>query len=658
MKIPPGTYSTTDSLIESGESRFQAIPNPTSLHGSAVGSRRNVCPPTRRSFTPIFGLPRLLNGGRNVEKNISPRTKWCAILISCVLLIPARGGAQTDTVDVPSDRSQGEGRLNDSVAAAVARGTLSNTVFRLELNGRYILESTVVVPAGNRLTIIAPDPRTTPLTAPPMILWNSRDGTIAWHNFDCFGDIALKNVWLLYADTSGRQCLTSLIIEDSPDTIHGQHATFDGVLFDYAGIGPEAGGAVTVAAGHFRGMFTNCYFRNCTDETFPWYGRAVSFPFNTPGCHTDSLTFENCTFANLGYVYMQEDGNYADVVRFNHCTFVNVMVFALESGWWHWLSVTNCVFANMFLYGDALGMRPSPSEPFGGTLRIDSISTFGFPVPFTEADRHILFSHSSYFIEDWVREYMAGFVDTNMLPPGGIRPQPMLSPGTLGFFDDAANGRKSFPLMIRSSLHDSTNPAFVLPPTNHEGIRRFVWMNWNGAADTSWAFYPEEDVVGTWPLAENLKFTNLTLRQAGMYGLPLGDLYHWFPDIYTQWKAGVQREDGRISYWLQTGIDPEATDAVRGGAGSPSASHFTLSQNYPNPFNPTTAISFELPAVSHVTLRVYDLLGREVKTLVEGFGQPGSHTVTFDGGNLASGVYFYQLRAQGYILTKKLMVLK
>lgn len=79
---------------------------------------------------------------------------------------------------------------------------------------------------------------------------------------------------------------------------------------------------------------------------------------------------------------------------------------------------------------------------------------------------------------------------------------------------------------------------------------------------------------------------------------------------------------------------------------------FGVSQNYPNPFNPTTAIDYVLPEASHVSLVIFDLLGREVKTLVEGDQEAGRHTVVWnatDGGgrNLASSVYFYRLRASG-----------
>lgn len=85
---------------------------------------------------------------------------------------------------------------------------------------------------------------------------------------------------------------------------------------------------------------------------------------------------------------------------------------------------------------------------------------------------------------------------------------------------------------------------------------------------------------------------------------------------------------------------------------------FALEQNYPNPFNPTTVISYQLSAVSNVTLDVYDILGREVATLVNEKQSAGNYSVTFDGSRLASGVYFYRLVAGNYTSTKKLVLVK
>jgi hypothetical protein len=85
---------------------------------------------------------------------------------------------------------------------------------------------------------------------------------------------------------------------------------------------------------------------------------------------------------------------------------------------------------------------------------------------------------------------------------------------------------------------------------------------------------------------------------------------------------------------------------------------FELSQNYPNPFNPSTKISWQLPVCSQVTLKVYDVLGNEVVTLVNEEKEAGSHETEFDAAKLSSGVYFYQLKVGEFVSTKKMILLR
>ena len=85
---------------------------------------------------------------------------------------------------------------------------------------------------------------------------------------------------------------------------------------------------------------------------------------------------------------------------------------------------------------------------------------------------------------------------------------------------------------------------------------------------------------------------------------------------------------------------------------------YVLYQNYPNPFNPTTSIQYSIPKKSNVTLKVYDLLGVEVKTLVQKEQNRGVYTISFQGDGLASGIYFYRLQADEFVQTKKMLYLK
>ena len=106
--------------------------------------------------------------------------------------------------------------------------------------------------------------------------------------------------------------------------------------------------------------------------------------------------------------------------------------------------------------------------------------------------------------------------------------------------------------------------------------------------------------------------------------------------------------------WLvKTGPDPvSAVDQV-----VPQPSSYSLS-SYPNPFNPSTTIAYDLPKSGRISLRVFDLLGREVAVLADEVVQAGSHRVVFDGSELASGIYFARLETNGFAQTRKLLLVK
>ena len=83
-----------------------------------------------------------------------------------------------------------------------------------------------------------------------------------------------------------------------------------------------------------------------------------------------------------------------------------------------------------------------------------------------------------------------------------------------------------------------------------------------------------------------------------------------------------------------------------------------MAQNYPNPFNPETNISYQLAKGDYVTLKIYDLLGNEIATLVNEYKPQGKYYIKFDASNIASGIYVYGLRVNGFSSFGKLMLLK
>jgi hypothetical protein len=92
--------------------------------------------------------------------------------------------------------------------------------------------------------------------------------------------------------------------------------------------------------------------------------------------------------------------------------------------------------------------------------------------------------------------------------------------------------------------------------------------------------------------------------------------------------------------------------------GQETPKNFSLNQNYPNPFNPSTKIDFAIPKSANVEIKVFDILGREVATLMNEFKHAGNYSVEFNGGNISSGVYFYTLKSGNFKDTKKMLMIK
>jgi Secretion system C-terminal sorting domain len=121
--------------------------------------------------------------------------------------------------------------------------------------------------------------------------------------------------------------------------------------------------------------------------------------------------------------------------------------------------------------------------------------------------------------------------------------------------------------------------------------------------------------------------------------------------------TGTQATPHVGSYYLLDDLAFSGNTGVE-NQGSLVPVEMNLKQNYPNPFNPSTTISYSLSKSSYVKLRVFNILGKEVTTLADGFQSAGNHTAHFLASNMASGVYFYRLEAEGYTAMKQMLLVK
>jgi hypothetical protein len=161
-------------------------------------------------------------------------------------------------------------------------------------------------------------------------------------------------------------------------------------------------------------------------------------------------------------------------------------------------------------------------------------------------------------------------------------------------------------------------------------------------------------IYSDWPIPVDLSYSNADLLTGATGGFPVGDL-NWFPAKKALWAAQRDAENTAITTALNAGTKTIATDVDK-VEDLPIA--FQLQQNYPNPFNPSTKITFSLAHSANTSLKVFDMLGREVATLVNGYTVSGTHDVQFNAMNLASGIYYYKLTSGNFTEVKKMVLLK
>jgi hypothetical protein len=205
-----------------------------------------------------------------------------------------------------------------------------------------------------------------------------------------------------------------------------------------------------------------------------------------------------------------------------------------------------------------------------------------------------------------------------------------------------------------------TQSGILSSAGSYHGIELFyVFNNWeNAPLGTGSLFTAQDDSMQRNMLAYWVNFAAT--------GNPNGQVLAQWPqyvsstDPYLEMNAtpigtqiGVRTV--KCDFWDQaegfvTGIENNNNSTLPG--------NFILFQNYPNPFNPTTIIRFEIPRESIVTIKLYDLLGREIKTLVNEEKTAGSYSYIFDGSSLSSGIYFYRITAGKFAQTKKMILMK
>ncbi len=202
------------------------------------------------------------------------------------------------------------------------------------------------------------------------------------------------------------------------------------------------------------------------------------------------------------------------------------------------------------------------------------------------------------------------------------------------------------------------SPPFIIPNSlENPSIQFWHWFNF---AEDDWSEIEISTDSGvTWEPISN-QFTNtsggswtpfyISLSAYSDNEAQIAFTFHSYPHFYYgDVSSGWYIDDVKITPYI-VGVKNNFENKI--------PTHFQISQNYPNPFNPTTKIKFEIPKSSFVTLKVYDILGREVAKLVNQGKSAGSYEINFDASELTSGIYFYRIQAGNFAQTRKMMLLK
>jgi hypothetical protein len=410
------------------------------------------------------------------------------------------------------------------------------------------------------------------------------------------GNLTLSNLYVVNKDD--HPTAPSIITCAIRPTAGGLRIVVDSCHFENDGQG-----SIRLDNPKNRVFITNSIYSNMGDMNLA-NGRIV----DTRGTDQDTLVIENCIFYNISekLVRTGTEGatGFMGYYRINQNTIVNCP----NNTMFNFGKVKTGFYTNNLLVNSAcIGDTSTP----GGMLMAD---------PRTDTPQSLTISNNNWYIDTAI---------TNMYKT--IKPPfALFTPRRRNMMDSTVT-RISAPTR---SKNDTIAVAFAtgLP------VPKAVVLSMHDTSTTQ----------------TNNQKTNLPAApgsiEFGQIHYALNLTYPTSSPLYTYGTSG-QRIGSLLDWKIVNGLGDDG-DA----RGIPV--QYLLNQNYPNPFNPSTAISYQLSANSRVTLRVFDLLGREITTLVNGTFAPGTHTVQWDASSRPSGVYMYRLEVNGASTTKKMVLTK
>ena len=525
-------------------------------------------------------------------------------------------------------------------------------VYVLKANGYYSLINTVISSDTRRTIIMGENQgsvKTSQGAAPPIITGAFDADNNAIGGINSGSDLLVKNVDIEIGNSGGSIGWAYLGFSGP-----GKRFQLDNSIVEHTWW--VVFGSVQADSKIF---LTNDYFVNMDGHTCRRNGGVVDF---NGGVTEDTLLVENCTHVNhQGSIYKSRTGYTINRQIFNHNDFIDCAGYVFMNTGDHTdFSVTNNIFVNCNVqpYSPVLGLidvgELDPDELPMGLVNVYDDSAFTANGATFYVDKNLV------YWDPTLTDASNGVVATvNANQVNGqtdwVSQMITMNSRSQSMFDDNTN----YPLLTEGDWFNKL-PNFantdVLFSDQLAVIKTFAIATVDTAFTgplASWRQQGNDEATyftyADWPVPIDLSYDDADLMTAGLNGFPLGDL-GWFPAKYTEWMSQRDAELAQIHDVLYNGT------AVREVAGNPTS--FKLSQNYPNPFNPTTVINFTIPKAGNVTLKVYNSLGQEVATLINGFKNASNYQVDFNASNLSSGVYFYTLEANNFKQTKKMVLIK
>ena len=525
-------------------------------------------------------------------------------------------------------------------------------VYFLKAGGIYSCTNNPASSPIHRTIIMGPEQNIKTGTIQPPIISGGLGGIV-----DVYGgmiinkDLLVKNIDLELGNPSGNNGGWAWFTFSGPNMrLEVENCIMEHTWWTWVG-GPP---------GYESIFFNNCYFVNLNGHTCRRNGGVVDFNSGS-AFQQDTLAVENCTHVNTqGTLYKFRGGYTINRAIFNHNNFIDCAGYVImNSGDQTNLSITNNIYVNCQLQAYCPFRGVWDVDPGADTteiglvnLLVDSTFTTNVGTHGVYVDRNLAFWDSSL-------SNIVPTLNTNKVNGSTEWASQMITMNTRTA--DLLADKTHYPLLTNGKWI-SKKPTFAntdnLFSTQLATIKAYAIA----AVDTgyktpmpSWRQpgNPEASnfVHADWPIPVDLSYTDADLLTAGMGGFPIGDL-GWFPTQFAAWQAQRATEADAI----QSALDGGGTGVATTQQEIPQ--NFQLQQNYPNPFNPTTTIGYQLPGVSDVAMRVYDVLGREVATLVDGRQTAGSHVVGFSADKLPSGIYFYSITAGAFHQARKMVLVK